>query len=80
MAGLSLSFFLMRVEEDRRSEWEAYSVANKGWMQEGLGYIMGVNPADTVAAPALPVTMDTNSNPAPNLLEIRGLDHTTRFG
>ncbi|KAL3932586.1 MAG: hypothetical protein SGBAC_010784 [Bacillariaceae sp.] len=61
IAGLSFSLFLMRVEEDRRTEWEGYSVANQGWIQEGMAYEMGVNPEDVVAAPILPVIMDVHS-------------------
>mmetsp|Transcript_12399 Transcript_12399/g.29515 ORF Transcript_12399/g.29515 Transcript_12399/m.29515 type:complete len:703 (-) Transcript_12399:1995-4103(-) len=63
MAGLSLSLFLMRVEEDRRTEWEEYSVANQGHLREGLAYMMNKDPTDIVAAPIFPKIMDNEAVP-----------------
>jgi len=63
MAGLSLSLLLPRIEEDRRTEWEEYALANQGHLREGLAYMNGVDPADIDVTPIFPVIMDLESNP-----------------
>ncbi|KAL3928308.1 MAG: hypothetical protein SGBAC_012705 [Bacillariaceae sp.] len=64
LVGLSFSTVAVRVEEDRRREWLQYSVANQGWLQEGLAYTMGENLGDIVTAPTVPEIIDLfNSKP-----------------
>ncbi|KAL3939814.1 MAG: hypothetical protein SGBAC_005541, partial [Bacillariaceae sp.] len=63
LAGLSYSLFLPRVEEDRRTDWEQYSVANQGWLQESLAYTMDVDPMDIFVPPIFPNITDAHSNP-----------------
>ena len=59
MAGLSLSLFLVKVEEEERTGWEEYSVAHQDWKREALEFVLGEE--DVVAAPIYPQIMDLDT-------------------
>ncbi|KAL3939182.1 MAG: hypothetical protein SGBAC_006040 [Bacillariaceae sp.] len=61
MVGLSFSLLLPRVDKDRRTEWEEYSVANQGWLRESLAFTTGVNKEDVEVDPILPQIFNIHS-------------------
>lgn len=63
MAGLSITFLLMKVEEEDRAAWEEYSVSHLEWKREGMAFLMGKNPDDIVSASIFPKIMDKDSVP-----------------